>query len=244
MIHSDADAFLASIWTSDELGPWLIFADYLDEQGLTDHAELLRLSCEYAQLCQHDLAQAVAVGRQRQQLLDRLDPANEAPEVWLARHWDLKRDLHRHLQRPGVTVDLTNLRLGNAGAWALAACPLLLNARQLRLSYAGIRADGMQRLAGSRHLLSLQELDVSWNLITDAGVAALAASPYLRQLTRLNLAYCYLIGSAGYALADSPLAQQLIWLDVTYNTWPDDERLLVRERYGRRVQGLFPVRVR
>lgn len=247
MLDEVSDAFLAKIWTSDDLSPWLIFADYLDDQGHDRRAQFLRLSCQLAQLRQDDPALAMQVSRQRQQLLDelaKLGELDEAPEVWLAWHWDLKRDLHRHLQRPGVTVDLANLKLSNAGARALFACPLLSHAYQLRLRYTGIRTAGMQQLAQSPYLTNLKELDVSWNLVCDVGVAAVAFSPHLRQLARLNLAYCYLTKGAGRSLAESPLVQQLSWLDLTCNTLPEDERLLLRERFGRLVHGLYPPRVR
>jgi hypothetical protein len=83
-------------------------------------------------------------------------------------------------------LDLTQCRIGDEGAAALAAADL---SRLERLILAGnhLSAPGVGALAASPHLSRLRELDLGGSRPGEAGVRALATSPALAGLERLSL---------------------------------------------------------
>src|SRR5262249_4700469 len=84
-------------------------------------------------------------------------------------------------------LDLTNRRIGDDGAKALAASLRLANLSVLLLSGCDIGDAGIRALAESPHVMNLTRLDLWDNRIGDEGIKALAGSRYLENLNRLDL---------------------------------------------------------
>ena len=86
-------------------------------------------------------------------------------------------------------LDLSNNRLGDAGARLLAQSAWLEGLASLNLSCTCIGNAGAEALAGSPHLANLHDLYLTNNRITDSGARALAESRHLSRLDRLFLDY-------------------------------------------------------
>jgi uncharacterized protein (TIGR02996 family) len=82
---------------------------------------------------------------------------------------------------------LNGLKLGDAGAEALAGAASLRNLRVLWLTQNKIGDRGAALLAASPHFAELTELDLWKNGLTDAGVRAILASPGLQGVRELQL---------------------------------------------------------
>lgn len=128
-------------------------------------------------------------------------------------------------------LELPYVRIGDAGAQALATSPALANLEHLDLRYAGIGDDGIGALAASlprvrrlhlqrnrigpvgavalARLGALVELDLRYNPLGAEGARALAAAPFLPQLARLALYRADVTADGARALATSQLAPSL-----------------------------------
>lgn len=115
-------------------------------------------------------------------------------------------------------LDLSDCRLGDAGALALAASPAVAGLRRLNLGHNKITAAGAQALAASEHFRSLTELELRDNKVGDAGVEALAGSPNLQTVTRLGLAANGIGVKGARAIAASPYLRNLVHLDLDGNS--------------------------
>jgi uncharacterized protein (TIGR02996 family) len=79
-------AFLEAIRAApDDDGPRLVFADWLDERGETEHAELIRAQCRLGQLPKRSAAARRLAGRARE--LERLLVERIAPPPGVALRW-------------------------------------------------------------------------------------------------------------------------------------------------------------
>jgi hypothetical protein len=79
-------------------------------------------------------------------------------------------------------LHLSDLKLGDGGAEALAGAAALRPLRVLWLTQNKIGDRGAAHLAASPHLAGLTELDLWKNGLSDVGVRAILASPVLRDL--------------------------------------------------------------
>ena len=124
-------------------------------------------------------------------------------------------------------LDLTNRRIGDAGAVALAGCPRLANLSTLILSGCDVGDEGLEALTASPHLANLTRLDLWDNRIGDRGIVALAGCPYLENLQFLDLGRNR-IGDEGIkALAGSPHFARLGELLLVSNHVGDEGALAI-----------------
>jgi serine/threonine protein kinase len=160
-------------------------------------------------------------------------------------------------------LDLTNRRIGDAGAIALAGCVRLANLSTLILSGCDIGDEGLVALAGSPHIMNLtrldlwdnrisdrglealagcrylenlQFLDLGRNRIGDEGVKALAASPYFARLGELLLVSNHIGDEGALALAASPYLANLAWLKPLDNRITEKGVDALKKAFGRRVR--------
>ncbi len=135
-----------------------------------------------------------------------------------------------------VELLLYEARLGDDGAGALAAAPLLGRVTFLQLASNDIGPEGTKALAVSPHLGRLRRLRLEGNPLGDAGAEALAAWPRLGHLDWLCLEDCGIGDRGALALASSPHAEGLRSLSLKHNRLGDGGRDALRRRFGKRVE--------
>jgi uncharacterized protein (TIGR02996 family) len=194
------EAFLQAVRDDpDDDLPRLVYADWLEDQGEADRAELIRLQIALSRGGQERAARLEMLRRLRDLIVRHrhawLGPLVEwDPEVLFERglvgQVNLRADtflkeadasLARH---PAYHVRL--VRLSDGLLDALAALPRLSSVVVLDLCHNHLGDHGVARLLASPHLTGLRHLILSGNEVQDEGAAALARS-CLPRLTRLDL---------------------------------------------------------
>ena len=179
---SDRDAFLAAIAAAPEDdAPRLVYADWLDENGDPERAELIRVQCEIDPL--RRLPDTDAANWQRATVTAHLDapvPSDFPPAMqrfaalarreqtilrahkgrWIGRLSDLKDDDATHLSvefRRGFVDEIAMAAAAflDAGKMVREACPMLR-----RLTLYGPRDQGPDLMAAST-LSGIQELELA-----------------------------------------------------------------------------------
>jgi len=236
------DAFLRTIQDRpDDDGPRLVYADWLDERGHCERAELIREQCHHgdsfraAELIRRHGAAWSGAARHaycfafRRGFVDELtisaglllshgDEIFARNPIRLLRLIGARPSLDRLVRCPLLekvaALHLTGCNLSDEGAAQLAACPHLANLRTLRLGANAIGDIGAEVLVDSPHLERLESLVLHGNLIGDAGALALATTHPFAKLRILDLSD-NLIGDAGAeALVRCPSFPQLERLDL------------------------------
>jgi uncharacterized protein (TIGR02996 family) len=208
----------------DDDGPRLVYADWLEERGQCDRAELIRLQCGgndnervrdlirrhgdawAGPIAHHCYGMAFRRGFVEEITVDAGvlsrygDALFAAAPIRLLRVIGAAGILDRFV-RLRVLADvralhLTGSGLNDASAAALAECKHLANLRTLRLGQNSIGDDGVESLANSPWLGKLETLVLDMNLIGDMGAIALASSHGLDGLRALDLSHNP-IGDAG-----------------------------------------------
>lgn len=114
-------------------------------------------------------------------------------------------------------LDLSDSKLGVAGAKALAAMPQLQQLQALYVAKNQLGAQGASALAQSPHLQTLERLDLSENMLQLAGLEAILAPGVWPGLKHLEL-YRNELGDAGITrLAQQPRFNQLTSLGLGLN---------------------------
>jgi uncharacterized protein (TIGR02996 family) len=231
MHFTDEQPFLDAIF--DRYGddrPRLVYADFLDDCGEPDRAELIRVQLALARLSDDDSRRPLLADRQVD-LLARNRAAWTAHLAGLVVGVDFRRGIP-----DSVTVDagtflergeelfarlrVRRLRLLDAAAVLpkLTASPLLDRVRELDLCGADLGNDGLRLLSASPHLKNLEALDLGFNGLSDAGVLALARASNLPNLCSLALNDNEGVTDAGFrALVESPFFAGLTVLDASGN---------------------------
>jgi uncharacterized protein (TIGR02996 family) len=231
MAFTDEQPFLDAVFARyHDDAPRLVYADYLDDAGDPDRAELVRIQVALARLPDDHPRKPELVDRQ-----DELIAANSAR--WTA-----------HLGDLGVTVwfrrgvpdsvsmyagaflsdgeelfrraRVRRLRLLEAAAVMpkLIHSPLLAAVRELDLCANDLGNDGTNLLVRSPHIGNVEELNLADNWLDDTGVTALARASTLPKLTALAINDNEAITADGVkALAESPFFAGLTSLDVSGN---------------------------
>lgn len=210
--------------------PRLVYADFLDDSGEPERAELVRVQLALARLGDDDPRRPELSDRQAE-LLNTNRAAWTAHLAGLVVSVDFRRGIPDSATVDAATflargpelferLRVRRLRLIDVAAVVpkLAASPLLAGVRELDLCSGELGNGGVAALARSPHLRHLDALDLGFNGIDDAGVEALARSSGLPALTALALNDNDRIGSDGVrALAESPFFAGLTALDVSGN---------------------------
>lgn len=175
MFFTDEQPFLDAVSArpSDD-GPRLVYAEFLDDAGDPDRAELVRVQIALARLPEEH--------PRRPELADRQD---ELLTAHSARWTEHLRDLVAGVEfRRGVPDSVSVY----AGRFLSDGEELFrrLRVRRVRLLEA---ADVMPKLVNSPLLASVAELDLCNNELGNAGAALLARSPFLKSLESLDLAF-------------------------------------------------------
>lgn len=231
MHFTDEQPFLDAVFEryADDR-PRLVYADFLDDSGAPERAELVRVQLALAKLSADDPRRPALSDRQAE-LLARNRAAWTAHLAGLVVSVDFRRGIPDSASVEAATfldrgtelfarLRVRRLRLLDAAPLLpkLASSPLLAGVRELDLCGAELGNAGLAVLAKSPHLRHLEALDLGFNAIDDAGVEALARSYMLPNLTRLALNDNDRITGDGLrALADSPHFAGLTALDVSGN---------------------------
>jgi uncharacterized protein (TIGR02996 family) len=177
----------------------LVYADWLEEHGQPDRAELIRVQVALADPPEDRAAYRTLRAREAA-LLDAHGQEWFGPLQKLGVHsWVLRRGLveavtlsarklleHAEDLFTLAPIHTVKLRDVHHVIHKLAACPLLRRLRGLDLSDNQLGAAQVRALL-TPHLSGLRHLVLSDNLLGASGVRALALSPHLRGLRRLAL---------------------------------------------------------
>lgn len=213
------------------------YADWLDEQG-DPRGEFIRVECSLEEL-KEDTPQHKKLTKHRGELLE------EHGKEWKGLFGKLGIDCSfrrgfitsaemsvkqflQHGEKLMGQGPLTRLELKPFDRRTrqdqftqLAADPLLVRLRQLRLSQNEINDSEIAILANSPYLKNLRELWLLINNVGAKGLKALASSPHLANLTSLGLAQNPVHAAGAAALAASKTIHQLQDLDLCYTSIGD-----------------------
>jgi uncharacterized protein (TIGR02996 family) len=227
-------AFLdAIIEDPEDDTPRLVYADWLDEQGESERAELIRLQIELPKLLEKTRRQRELEQREKQLVPEQL-------AAW-CRQLKLKEDeiglqrgfpewvcltpgqFCRHAidlvrQTPFLELNLCD-PFSRAGMKRLADCEQLEHVRRLNLSRCEVDADVLEALLASKYLTQVRTLNLqACSLSCDAVLAVLAAAaPRLPSLEHLDLRENRLEDEHLVPLLASPLVAQLKQLRLAYH---------------------------
>lgn len=210
--------------------PRLIYADYLDDAGESERAELIRVQLALSRLNEDDPRQLQLTDRQAE-LLTRNRAVWTADLAGLVDYIDFRRGIPdsasveaamflEHGEELFQKLRVRRLRLLNAAPVVakLFLSPLLQHVRELDLCNAELGNAGLTLLARSPFLKNLESLDLGFNGLDDAGIEAFARSSGLLSLTSLALNDNDSITGDGLrALVESPFFAGLTSLDVSGN---------------------------
>ena len=232
---ADREPFIEAIRNApDEDGPVLIYADWLEEHGHPDRAELIRIQLEAASLVETDPRRAALKRRESQlKAIHRQSPLEELPDlggrvIWGGFERGMVREatfVHAsdflevadevfHLA-PLEKIRFLNLVPKDLGR--LADSSALARVRALDLSEQGLDGAGLSYLTRSPHLGALRELELRSNPLGGSGIKVLTSSPRLAGLTRLGLHRVGAGNDAARALAQESYLVRLIELDLSSN---------------------------
>lgn len=197
-VNEESALLRAVVATPDDDTPRLVYADWLDEHGRAERAELIRLQCQITHLQSRERELLDAHAREWGRILAALGVARWTfhrgfPE-------DLSVSAGRFLMYHKEINEITpvrHLRLGRTDDATLATLAALPAMEQLRSLDVGqtentplpreFGTDGLRAVAASGHLWRLEQLILRSHGIGAAGARILAASPYLSRLTHLTL---------------------------------------------------------
>jgi uncharacterized protein (TIGR02996 family) len=231
MHFTDEQPFLDAIFERyHDDRPRLVYADFLDDAGEAERAELIRVQLALFRLSEDDPRRPLLNDRQAE-LLTRNRAAWTADLAGLAVGIDFRRGIPDSASIDAATflgrgdelfakLRVRRLRLLDAAPVAakLFLSPLLANVRELDLCNADLRNPGLALLARSPHLKKLEALDLGFNALEDAGIEVFARSSGLPNLTALSLNDNDSITGEGLrSLAESPFFAGLTSLDVSGN---------------------------
>ena len=235
MPFTDEQPFLEAIFARyHDDGLRFIYADFLDDAGDPDRAELVRVQVALGRMNEDDPLRAELSEKQAELLA-----ANQ--ERWTEHLGDLvcncefRRgvldsvviDAAQFLSRGAELlrrVSLRRIRLRDSAEVFpdLMASPLVEKIPELDFCGNSLGNGGVNLLARSDFLKELEVLDLGFNGIDDLGVKTLARAINLPKLTTLSLSFNGRITSSGIAeLASSPFLAGLMSLDLTNNEIDD-----------------------
>jgi uncharacterized protein (TIGR02996 family) len=231
MQFTDEQPFLDAVFDrfADDR-PRLVYADFLDDSGEVERAELIRVQLALSRLGPDDPRRPALADRQAE-LLARNRAEWTAHLAGLVVSVDFRRgipdsasvDARTFLERGTELfgrIRIRRLRLLDVAELVpkLAASPFLSGVCELDLCSADLGAAGVAQLVRSPHLKHLASLDLGFNALDDSGAEALAKSPLLPNLTTLALNDNDRITHEGLrAIAESPFFAGLTSLDVSGN---------------------------
>jgi uncharacterized protein (TIGR02996 family) len=210
--------------------PRLIYADWLEEHGDADRAELIRVQIALAGLEEpsarrHELQrrERALIRQHKQAWLGQLPTGVQflgfrrgfaEVKVYARAVNYLKKAERWYTQTP--LPHLFRLQLAGARGYLAAVLSTLLVSRLVELSLYGngIGDEGAAQVAAAPALGRLPALALHTNRIGPAGVRAIVHSPWLTRLTTLALGFNPLGDDGVVALAESPSLVGLLELNL------------------------------
>ncbi len=230
MTHDDA--FLEAIREApDDDAPRLLYADWLEDNGESHRAELIRVQIALAGR-PTDNAAAGLLSRQNALLPLHDEEWSESVRA-VAFSWEYRRGFVEAVEAEAETfLDGAETLFGRAPV------------RRARLHWPPwprFTSSIVPRLADCPSLACLTALDLSGNFLGSDGLQSLLASPWLTRLTALDLRKCRISDRGVRALAQWPQLTRLTRLDLSHNEiGPPGVRLLARSLEGRAIGGEPP----
>lgn len=223
----DEKPLLKMIWESPfDDAPRLVYADWLEERGEVERAEIIRVQCELDPLSTDDPRRASLQARERELLPLR--------SHWIRRYVDSdqKSPLLTDLLRAGFyrgfpypNVRLTPEQFRNNTMILGQVAPLW----RVQLYSARGQLDGLAKLPLLRYI---RELGLAVNELRDSQLRPLLQSPYLFNLDALDLRHNGLTTHTAHALADSPCLPRLRSVDLRWNPIDAEGVHILQERFG------------
>jgi uncharacterized protein (TIGR02996 family) len=216
---SREDALLRAVLAEpDDDAPRLIFADWLEENGRAERAELIRLQCALAETPEDD--------PRRPRLAHRA-------EALIAAHWvEWGHELRGLAQAWGFERGFVTRAVCDSAVFVERARELFRLAPVHHLALRGARLV-MDRLARCRELDRRLALDLAFNTIGNRGAHELGSCPYLTRLTALDLSFNNIYAAGARALLKLPHMPSLEGFSLVGNPIPDRERDALRRRFGK-----------
>ncbi|ADV61130.1 repeat-companion domain protein [Isosphaera pallida ATCC 43644] len=234
-VLADCEPFIEAIRNApDDDGPVLIYADWLEERGHSERAELIRVQLEAAALADTHPRRAALKRRESQlKAIHRQSPLEDLPDlggrvIWggfdrgmvreatfvhVSDFLEVAEDVFR--LAPLEKIRFLNLEAKDLGR--LADSPTLARVRALDLSEQGLEGSSVSHLTRSPHLGALRELELRSNPLGRSGIQLLASSPRLAGLTRLGLHRVGAGDDAARILAQESYLVRLVELDLSSN---------------------------
>lgn len=176
--HNDEHAFLEAIRADpDNDTPRLVFADWLDEHGQSDRAELIRLQCQFDPI--RDRFDDPDINAMRNRIRVLIRPWESEEDAWRRSLHDPLREVRVIWRRGFVdTLELPVQWFIRFGEQFRKRYPMLRKLVIFRLNGWG------ERLASCEWLRGIREIEFPcWYDVADA--QAVAASPYLGTVERV-----------------------------------------------------------
>lgn len=231
MHFTDEQPFLDAIFARyPDDGPRLVYADFLDDAGDPERAELVRVQLALARTPDDHPRRAELVNREAE-LRDAHSARWTEPLAGLVTAVEFRRGVPDSVTVTAGTflergdelfrkARVRRLRLLDAAdaIEKVARSPLLAGVRELDLCGNDLKLAGVERLVRSPHLDSLAALDLGFTGLDDRAVVALARSSALVNLTELALNDNDAVTCDGVGeLAASPFYAGLRELDLSGN---------------------------
>jgi uncharacterized protein (TIGR02996 family) len=214
--------------------PRLVYADWLDDQGEPERAELIRVQCRRARLAVDDPEQGVLAARETDLLarhesawLAALPALHEVTWVAFRRGFvesvflDSAEAFLRHAPVLFATAPIRCVQIGQidpSGAKGLAGSVNLGQLSELNLGNgSGLCSECVRYLAGSEYIERLESLLLHNNDLGDEGITELARSKHLWALRELYISGTGMGDAGAAALGDRRRMPQLVDLDLRDN---------------------------
>jgi uncharacterized protein (TIGR02996 family) len=226
----------------------LVYADWLDDHGDADRAELIRVQVALARAGPDGPDRPALAERERHVLRsNRKRWLAEGPS-WAARGElvrgflvpRLKERVEKFVKRDPATLFpfplwCFTLTMAEGGVARLADCPLLARAVELNMTSNAIGPSGVKELAASPHMGNVEVLSLRRNWMRAAGMQGLVERLRAPRLHSLDLAGNWLDDDAAAALAEAPWLEGVTVLSLR-NNWLRDAggaALAASRRLGR-----------
>ncbi|MBL8794223.1 MAG: TIGR02996 domain-containing protein [Planctomycetia bacterium] len=243
----EAAFFQTILDAPDDDTPRLIFADWLEERGESERAQLIRVQCELARLpADNPRHPQYAEWKACEQALLRTHEREwAAPLARLVNGWEFRRGFIDavtmtvaafldHGEQLFKLTPVTHVRFLDSRYLlpVLADCPALSRLRRVQFFSHYLDDAALPALAASPHLRQLVWLHLGKNNLTNRGVGILANSPNLAALQYLNLSANFISRAGARILAAGGTLPALTAVDLSNNLIDLEGVAALRQRFG------------
>lgn len=221
---TDAEPLLKMIWDAPyDDGPRLVYADWLEEQGDAERAEIIRVQIDLSRLAEDDGRRPTLKQRELELLRHSRQWMQQLTQVRAGTDYRLPlitSSFERGFPLPVYTVSTIDFVtradefIGAAPLWRirfidtrglgsrLAESPFLRRVKEMSLSNGNLEDDDAARIFRSKHLVHLTRLDLRFNDLRRQAAAAVADSTSLARLTHVDMRWNLLDHVAIRSLAE------------------------------------------